>query len=172
MATTAATSTRPASCEPSTTATAGMRRAWMPPMKSATPQERLAASPRAMAAMRAAGYPAAPGRPPGPPRAGAGGEGSGLLDDEQRVAVGVAEPEHRRDRVAHARDLGVHVDAGFLELGVGGVDVVGAQADAGVNAGRVALARRSERDPRVAARRVDLDPAVAAAEGDVGALLE
>src|SRR4051812_11936061 len=105
----AATSTRPASCEPSTTATAGMRRAGMPPMKSATPQERLAASPSAIAAMRAAGYPAVPGRPPGPPRAAAGG--SGLLDDEQCVSVGVAEPEHRRDGLAHAHHFGVYVDA-------------------------------------------------------------
>src|SRR3954466_16260449 len=44
-----ATSTSPASCEPSTTATTGMRRLWSPPKKSATPHERVAASPRAMA---------------------------------------------------------------------------------------------------------------------------
>src|SRR6266550_4010760 len=48
MATIVTTRASPVICDPSTTATTGMRRLWMPPRKSATPQERLAASPRAM----------------------------------------------------------------------------------------------------------------------------
>jgi hypothetical protein len=57
---------------------------------------------------------------------------SARLDDHQRVAVGVAEPEERRDGVAEAADLGVDVHAAVLELRVLGVDVVGLQRDAGV----------------------------------------
>src|SRR3954468_19779809 len=49
IATITATSASPASCDPSTTATTGMRRLWRPPRKSPTPQETLAASPRTMA---------------------------------------------------------------------------------------------------------------------------
>jgi hypothetical protein len=45
------------------------------------------------------------------------------LDDDQRIAVGVAQPEHRRHGAAPARDLGVDVDARGLEGGVVGVDV-------------------------------------------------
>jgi hypothetical protein len=41
----------------------------------------------------------------------AGSLGSALLDDQKRVAVGVAEPEHGRHRLAHAHDLGIDVDA-------------------------------------------------------------
>src|SRR4051812_12632176 len=44
-----ATSASPASCDPSTTATTGMRRLWRPPRKSPTPHETLAARPRTMA---------------------------------------------------------------------------------------------------------------------------
>src|SRR3954451_3895888 len=49
IATITATSASPASCDPSTTATTGMRRLWRPPRKSPTPQETLAARPRAIA---------------------------------------------------------------------------------------------------------------------------
>src|SRR3954449_5629909 len=48
-ATMTATSASPASCDPSTTATTGMRRLWRPPRKSPTPHETLAARPRTMA---------------------------------------------------------------------------------------------------------------------------
>src|SRR4051794_1218515 len=51
MATTTTASARPASCDPSTTATTGIRRLWRPPRKSPTPHERLAARPSAMANM-------------------------------------------------------------------------------------------------------------------------
>ena len=45
------------------------------------------------------------------------------LDDDQRVPVRVAQPEHRRHRPAVATDLGVDVDRGGLQGGVigGGV---------------------------------------------------
>jgi hypothetical protein len=46
--------------------------------------------------------------------------GSWSLDDHQRVAFGVAEPEQRRDGVAEV-----------LQLRVVGVDVVGLERDAG-----------------------------------------
>ena len=55
-----------------------------------------------------------------------------LLHHHQRVAGRVTEPEHRRHRVAHPRHLGVDVDTERLHLGVGGVDVVGGQGDAGL----------------------------------------
>src|SRR5207248_10620423 len=45
------------------------------------------------------------------------------LDDDERVAVRVAEPEHRRNRPAPARDLVVEVDAGGFQGCVIGVDV-------------------------------------------------
>jgi hypothetical protein len=68
--------------------------------------------------------------------------------------------------------IGVDVDAKPLELGIGFVDVVGGEADTGLDPGRVALPRRRQGDAGGSARRVDLDPAVALAERDVGALLE
>ena len=59
------------------------------------------------------------------------------------------------------------------EVGVDGIDVVGVEADAGLDvAGRVAGGRRDDGDRRVGAGGADLDPAVAVAERDVGALLE
>ena len=98
---------------------------------------------------------------------------SALLDDQQRVALGVAEPEHGGNWVAHPRDLGVNVDAACLELRMGGIDIVRGQADAGLDpAALVPRPRRGKRDARRALRRIDLDPAIlAAAEVDVGALL-
>jgi hypothetical protein len=45
------------------------------------------------------------------------------LYDEQFVAVLVAEEEHRRHRVAHARHLDVDVDTASFQVGVVGVDV-------------------------------------------------
>src|SRR6266545_5492083 len=42
--------------------------------------------------------------------------GSRSLDDHQRVAFGVAEPEQWRDGVAEAADLGVDVHAAVLQL--------------------------------------------------------
>lgn len=47
-------------------------------------------------------------------------------------ALGVAQPEHRGHRVAHAADLGVDVHTCGLELSVEGVNAVGLQADAGL----------------------------------------
>ena len=55
-----------------------------------------------------------------------------VLHHHQGVAGGVAEPEHRRHRVAHPRDLGIDVDAQALHLRVSGVDVVSGQRDAGL----------------------------------------
>ena len=61
------------------------------------------------------------------------------LDDQEAVAIGVAEPEHRRYRIAHAADLVVDVDAAGLEVGVIGVDVGGVERDPGLGvAGRLA----------------------------------
>src|SRR4051794_16018162 len=97
----------------------------------------------------------------------------GHLDDEQRVALGIAQPEHRRDGVAHAADLSVDGDAVLRKVGVDRVDVGGVQRDAGLAvAALLAVRRRSERDGRLRALGRDLDPAVLAAEGDVDALLE
>jgi hypothetical protein len=45
------------------------------------------------------------------------------LDDDERVSVWVAEPEHRRYWIAPAGDLFVDVDAGGLQRGVVGIDV-------------------------------------------------
>ena len=71
------------------------------------------------------------------------------LDDDQRVAVRVAQPEHRLHRAAEARDLVVDVDAGGLQRGVIGVDVIRVEADPGLAAARLlALRRRGERDRR------------------------
>src|SRR5919197_3592125 len=98
---------------------------------------------------------------------------SGALDDHQRVALGIAEPEERRDDVAEAADLGVDVDAAIPQLRVVGVDVVGLERDAGVLAARGHVrARRADRDRRLGAGRRDLDPTVAVAERHVRALLE
>ena len=58
--------------------------------------------------------------------------GQRCSDHHQGVAGRVAEPEHRRHRVAHPRDLGVDVDAERLQLRVRRVDVVGGQRDAGL----------------------------------------
>src|ERR1700680_2384300 len=52
------------------------------------------------------------------------------LDDQQHVALRVAQPEHWWHRAAHAADLGVDVHTRGLELSVEGVDIVGLQADA------------------------------------------
>jgi hypothetical protein len=53
-----------------------------------------------------------------------------LLDDHERVAVGVAEPDDGRDGSAHAADRLVDVHAAVAQVGVHGVDVVGVQRDA------------------------------------------
>src|SRR5207248_2442530 len=82
------------------------------------------------------------------------------LDDDQRVSVRVAQPEHRRHRVAVAADLVVDVDAGGLECGVVGVDIRRVEADPGLAAaGLLPLRRRGERDRRRGSRKGDLDPA-------------
>src|SRR5436190_3428675 len=95
------------------------------------------------------------------------------LGDHQDVLLRVAEPEHRRDRVAHAADRVVDVDAGGLEVGVDSLDVIGVQDDPGLRvAGRLPGGRRGDRDRRDRAGRGDFDPAVVVAERDVGALLE
>src|ERR1700732_1649883 len=107
------------------------------------------------------------------------------LDEKQRVAVWVAEPEHRghradefnrtdsnRSRRADACNLGVDVDAARLHLRVRGVDVVGVEDDPGLHPGRVSLPRRHEGDTRCPTRRVDLYPAVAVAPENVVAPLE
>jgi hypothetical protein len=105
-------------------------------------------------------------------RAEAGGGQSGP-DEHEGVAVGVAEPEHRRDGVAHAADLGVDVDAALLELRVDAIDVVGVEADAGLDvASRVAGGRGDDGHGGVGPGRGDLHPAIAVAERHVGALLE
>jgi hypothetical protein len=65
--------------------------------------------------------------------------GSGRLDEQKRVAVLVAEEEHRRHRAAHSHALGVDVDSAVAERGVGGAGVVGRQADPGLDADGVAL---------------------------------
>ena len=71
------------------------------------------------------------------------------LDDDERVAVRVAQPEHRRHGPAEAGDLFVDVDAGSLQRGVVCVDVRGVEADPRLAAaGRLALRRRGERDRR------------------------
>src|SRR5262249_31512797 len=107
------------------------------------------------------------------PKPEAGGRRSAALDDHQAVALGVAQPEQRRHRVAHTADLGVHVHAGGPRLRVESVDVFGLQADA-----RLAVARRPARGRRGEGDRGDgvagshFDPPLAVAEGDVGALLE
>ena len=95
------------------------------------------------------------------------------LDEHEGVALRIAEPAQRRHRVAVPADLGVDVDARFLELGVQRVDVGGLQADSGlgVAGGRRAFRRRRKRDGRVGAGRRDLDPAVARTERLIGALL-
>src|SRR6476620_12488433 len=86
-------------------------------------------------------------RPPRPRVAAAAASAwSAGLDDHQRVAVDVAEPEHRRDGVAHTLDLVVDVDAGGLEIGVVGVHVLAVQRDTGLDPDRVALARGHDRD--------------------------
>ena len=76
------------------------------------------------------------------------------LDDDQRVPVGIAQPEHRRHRVAVPADLVVHVDTGGLQRGVVGIDVGGVEDDARLGAARLlALRRRREGDRRLACRR-------------------
>ena len=62
---------------------------------------------------------------------------AGPLDDHQCIAVGIAEPEQRWDRVAHPADLRGPRRRHGLEIGVVGIDVVGLQADPGLDvAGR------------------------------------
>ena len=50
---------------------------------------------------------------------------SASLDDERLVAVRIAEEKHRWDRVTHAADLLIHIDASVLQVGMEGVDVLG-----------------------------------------------
>src|SRR5262249_15204926 len=97
------------------------------------------------------------------------------FNHEQDVGFGVAQPEHRRYRIAHAADLCVDIHTCLLELGVHGFDVIGFQTDAGLPAAYFDPALggwRSERNHRVGAGRSDLDPAIRATERDVGALLQ
>ena len=67
------------------------------------------------------------------------------LNDDQRVAVGIAQPEQRRDRATDARDLVVDVDAGGLQGRVVGVHVRRVEADAGLAAARLLALRRGAR---------------------------
>src|SRR5690348_15377517 len=79
-----------------------------------------------------------------------------LLHYEKGVALRVAQPEHRRNGVAHPVDRLVDVDAGGLQLRVVAVDVVGLQADAGLPlAGRRTLRRWSKGDGRVLVGQAD-----------------
>jgi hypothetical protein len=59
--------------------------------------------------------------------------GSDVAEDHQRVAVGIAHPEHRRDGPPHSADFGVDVGTALLERGVVAVDVLGMEADPGLN---------------------------------------
>ena len=88
------------------------------------------------------------------------------LDDDQRVSVRVAQPEHRRHGAAPTGDLVVDVDAGGLQRGVVCVDVRGVEADAGLAAAGVLARRgRGERDRRRGSRQGDLDPALSSPIG-------
>src|SRR2546421_2405051 len=117
------------------------------------------------------GHPAmrSPGTPPWviPPECR-----SALLDDEQAVAVRVAEEEHRGHGISHAHDLRIHVDAPGLQICMDGIDVVGVEADASLDARRLAFARRNQRDRGRRPARCHLDPAVTITVRDVGSLLQ
>ena len=76
-----------------------------------------------------------------------------------------------RHRIAHAHDV-IGVDALGGQVGMGRIDVVDVEARVGLDADRIALARRHERDAGLAAGQPDLDPALAVAERDVDAQLE
>jgi hypothetical protein len=67
---------------------------------------------------------------------------SAELDDDELVAVRVAEGEHRRDVLAHPADLRVGVDAAVAQVRVEGVGVRGREADPGVSARGGALVAR------------------------------
>src|ERR1700683_5566202 len=93
-----------------------------------------------------------------------------LLDDLHAVAVGVAEPEHRRN-TRPPQHL-VHVHAAGPQVRVQGFGVRGHEPDPGLHASGQVVARADQRDRRRLARRGDLDPAPAAAHIGIEALLE
>src|SRR5262249_5814572 len=73
------------------------------------------------------------------------------LDDDERIAVGIAQPEHRRGGGAPTGDLVVAGRARSPQRSVIGVDVRGVEADAGLAAARLLVLRRGrERDRRLA----------------------
>ncbi len=98
---------------------------------------------------------------------------SAALDHQQRVTRRIAEPKHRRDGIAHTRDIGVDVDAELDEARVRHVDVPGGQRDAGID-GRdlFRTGRRREGESGSAFGRVDFDPAITVAERGIGTLFK
>jgi hypothetical protein len=95
------------------------------------------------------------------------------LDDAVRVAVRVAQPEHRRDLAAVAADLGIDVDARVPQRRVVGIDVGRVEDDPRLGtAGPLPGRGRSERDRRRRAGDGDLDPARVGPHRQVDDLLE
>ena len=118
--------------------------------------------------------PARPGSPRSCGRAGAAGRGGGQTSTTIRVLPSGSRNQNIGGTGSPMRLISASTSTPrACEIGVDRIDVVGVEADAGLDvAGRVAGGRRDDGDRRVGAGRADLDPAVAVAERDIGALLE
>jgi hypothetical protein len=94
----------------------------------------------------------------------------GAFDDPERVAVRIAEREHRRHALPHPDELRVGVDAAPQKGGVVGLGVGRREADLGSR--RARRPARDEGDRGLGAGWSDFDPAAAVAERAVDAGLE
>src|SRR5450759_2152083 len=93
-----------------------------------------------------------------------------LLDNDEAIAIRIAEDEHRRDTAAPVQEI-LDLDARGLQEGMIGGRVIGRRPNAGVDPWCLAVAAVRERKGRRGSSRADFDPSVGS-EGDVHLLRE